>query len=773
MKLPIAHMALLPLFLLLASSLPGQSQFPFKSAPLREKGDLSALMVEDIDRFLMAETERVRRSRNERWQRDFSDPEAFRRSIAPQRELLARCLGTVDRRVKPEMEVLTGERLQQVVIETEKCHIRAVRWKVLEGLDAEGLLLQPKGKVLARAVVIPDADMLPEFIAGLRNPSEAGAGVARRLADAGWEILVPVLVNRSDTFSGSPLLGRFTNQPHREWIYRQGFELGRHIIGYELQKIFGAIDWLESRNKAEGKELPLGVAGYGEGGMLALQAAALDERIASTLVSGYFDARERLWQEPIYRNVSGLLKHFGDAELAVMAWPRRLVVEYAEAPDVKGPPAPAEGRSGAAPGRIHTPERLSARAEWDRAQKLLPANRSHLLWVQGVNDAPCKPFSEKALGDFAGGLHLDLPPQPSAPLSGSLPSGWPNAARRQERTVRQMEQTVQELIPACERTRNHDFWQTLTGDTAAQQAIKRSHRERFWEVIGRLPAPSLPANVKARLVQETEKWTGYELTLDVWDGVFAWGILLIPKDLKPGERRPAVVCQHGLEGVPADVVTTDPNAKKFPAYQGYASRLADLGYVTFAPHNPYRGEDKFRVLQRKANPLGLSLFSVIVGQHQRIVEWLGQQAFVDPARIGFYGLSYGGKSAMRIPALVEGYALSICSGDFNEWIRKNVSTAYPFSYMFTKEYEMPEWDLGHTFSYAEMAALIAPRPFMVEFGHYDGIATDEWVNYEFGKVRRHYDLLGLPERARIEHFNGPHRINGVGTFEFLERYLKQ
>jgi hypothetical protein len=41
----------------------------------------------------------------------------------------------------------------------------------------------------------------------------------------------------------------------------------------------------------------------------------------------------------------------------------------------------------------------------------------------------------------------------------------------------------------------------------------------------------------------------------------------------------------------------------------------------------------------------------------------------------------------------------------------------------------------HTFNYAEMAALIAPRPFMVERGHFDGVAPDETVGYEFAKVR--------------------------------------
>lgn len=532
---PLMLVPFLTLCMLVFSAF-GQSPAPFTSKPLNEKGDLSSLMVEGIDRFLTGETERVQQARSSLWHREFSTPEAFDQSIASNRDLLAQRLGVVDIRVTPEMEVLTNEKLQQFKVETDACVIRPVCWRVLEGLSAEGLLLQPKGKVLARVVMIPDADVLPEVLAGLQKIDDPGYCVARQLAEDGWEVLVPVLVSREDTFSGSQLVGRFTNQPHREWIYRQGYEVGRHVIGYELQKIFAAIDWMESQNKSEGNNALIGVAGYGEGGLLALYAAALDQRISSTLISGYFDAREQLWREPIYRNVFGLLKYFGDAELAVMAWPRCLVVEHVTAPEVLGPPTPSEGRSGAAPGCLTTPN--------------------------------------------------------------------------------------------------------------------------------------------------------------------------------------------------------------------------------------------FSTAERKANPLGLTLFSVITGQHQRIVEWLGQQSFVDPARIGFYGLSYGGKTAMRVPALVAGYALSICSGDFYEWVRYNASTISN-SYMFTKEYEIFEWDLGHTFNYAEMAALIAPRPFMVERGYYDNPETDEWVSYEFEKVSRHYDFIDLPEYVRIEHFKGPHTINGVGTFEFLDRYLKK
>jgi cephalosporin-C deacetylase-like acetyl esterase len=303
-------------------------------------------------------------------------------------------------------------------------------------------------------------------------------------------------------------------------------------------------------------------------------------------------------------------------------------------------------------------------------------------------------------------------------------------------------------------------------------AATTEFKEVFWEdVLGRFPRASMPLNARSRKILDNPKWTAYDVVLDVWPDVFAWGLLLVPKDIKPGERRPVVVCQHGLEGLPIDTISEESGSRAFGYYKTFAARLAERGFVTFAPHNPYRGQDKFRVLQRKANPLKKSLFSVILGQHDRILDWLSELPFVDPQRIAFYGLSYGGKTAMRVPALLDRYRLSICSADFNEWIKKNVTVDSPYSYMFTIEYEMPEFNLGHTFNYAEMAALIAPRPFMVERGHDDGVAPDEWVAYEYAKVRRLYDKLAIGDRTAIEFFNGPHTINGAGTFEFLHRHL--
>ena len=58
--------------------------------------------------------------------------------------------------------------------------------------------------------------------------------------------------------------------------------------------------------------------------------------------SGCFDSHERIWEEPLYRNLFGYLREFGDAEVASLIAPRGLVVEYSEFPAVNGPPAVRE-----------------------------------------------------------------------------------------------------------------------------------------------------------------------------------------------------------------------------------------------------------------------------------------------------------------------------------------------------------------------------------------------------------------------------------------------
>ena len=735
--------------------------------PLTREGDLSAQMVEGIDRWLLRKIERSVEGQKQYWKRDFSSPEAYIKSVEPNRQRLRQIIGVVDQRVPMTgMELLATTSKSALVADKERWTVQAVRWPVLEGVHGEGLLVQPKGEIKARVVLLPDADMTPEEMLGLKG----GRQSVWHLADNGFQILIPTLISRSDEFSGSERLGLFTNQPHREWIYRQAFEMGRHIIGYEIQKVLAAVDWFSQGAPPTGSTR-IGVVGYGEGGLVAFYAAAIDTRIEAVLVSGYFGTRQSVWAEPIYRNVFGLLREFGDAEIASLIAPRPLVIEHSEVPKISGPPQARQGRrGGAAPGVLGTIGFEEVRSEVERA---IQPNGLRPRLVARENGQAVAPISLAALQEFHRSLtREELGPQLSSQPLGDRRGNF-DPVERQKRQLKELEGHVQGLLRVATYEREKTFWAQLKSkDAAAWDKERRAWQTNFWDnVMGRFPPPSEPVNAQSRKVLETDKVTGYDVTVDVWPDVFAWGVLLLPKDLKPGERRPVVVCQHGLEGVPMDTIVDDPKSRAYAAYKAYSLRLAERGFVVFAPHNPYRGQDKFRTLQRKANALGGHLFSFTFAQHERILDWLGEQPFVDPRRIAFYGLSYGGKSAMRIPAVLDRYCLSICSADFNEWVWKNATVDWRGSYLFTGEYEIFEWNLGHTFNYAEMAALIAPRPFMVERGHDDGVGIDEWVNFEFAKVRRFYTKLGIGDRAEIEHFNGPHTINGQGTFDFLHKHL--
>ncbi len=736
------------------------------TAPLTFEGDLAAQMVEDLDNYVTRAVEIAAENRATLWHRDYSSHEAYADSVEPNRQRLRKQIGCIDARLPIEsLSYVSTTNISAHLAKGENYMVSRVRWPVFDEVEGEGLLLEPMSNipVIAQVIALPDADWTPEMIAGVTDELPPNAQFARRLAKAGCRVVIPLLINRDDTYSGNPKIGTFTNQPHREFIYRMAYQLGRHIIGYEVQKVLALVDWMSPYAE------PVGVVGYGEGGLIAFYSAAVDTRIQAAVVSGYFQSRQEVWREPIYRNVWGLLHEFGDAEIASLIAPRPLIVEASRGPEVQGPPPRRDGRGGAAPGQLVSPPVESVKAEFDRTlpfyQQLDSENALRLIATEdGL------PGTTETLTAFLTGLgvtdaHVDKYHLLSPPLDEPF-----DYEARQQRQFGQLVNVTQRFLREAASQRQQFFWKnTDTSSLARWEETCADAKTYFWdEVIGRCPAPDVSANPRTRLIYDEPKWKGYEVVLDVWKDVFAYGILLLPNDLKPGEQRPVVVCQHGLEGRPQD--TADPRINS--VYHAYAAQLADRGFIAYAPQNPYIGADAFRVIQRKANPIKWSLFSLIIRQHQRTLDWLAEQPFVDAERIGFYGLSYGGKTAMRVPAVLEKYACSICSADFNEWIVKNATFDSRYSYMFTGEYEMPEFDLGNTFNYAEMAGLIAPRPFMVERGHDDGVAPDEWVAHEFAVVRRLYVRLGIAENTEIEFFDGGHQINAGGTFRFLHRHLQ-
>jgi hypothetical protein len=544
------------------------------------------------------------------------------------REKLSELIGAIDPRVPASDFIRHGD---------------GVQWPVVEGVTAEGTIVEAKG-----------------------SPRCYQIALHFQAVDPACLNVRPVLLSNSTTHTGNPRLGKPAVQPQREFIYRMAYPMGRHPLGYEVQTILSAVDIVAKRQP----KLPIRVTGVLDSALPAFLACALDPRIDEcTVVNQRFDLAD-LSKLPVEYNLWRWSEHFDREKLAELVRPRKLNL-----------------------------------VDW------------HLV-------APSRPADE-------------------------------------ERSLR----VYQQWVNYTQRIIRETTWQRPAWFA---KLSKDQARAELAGVFGEFPEPLMPVAAETRQRYDEPAYTGYEVRIPVAGTVEAYGHLLIPKGMQPGERRALVVTQHGLEGRPEDTILKE---KTRIVYDEFARKLVEQGYIVYSPQNPYIHGERFRNLQRKSNPLGLSLFSYINAQHRQTLNWLEELPFVDPARIGYYGLSYGGVTALRVPPFEPRYKVVICSGNFNEWTWKITSIEDGFSFMFTKEYEAFDWNLAPRFGHAEMAALIAPRPFLVERGHSDGVGIDEWVAYEFAKAKRYYHEAGVPDLAEITYFDGPHRIHGEYAYTFMRKHL--
>ena len=84
------------------------------------EGNFSALMVAGIDRFLTRATSDSILKRAKLWHRDFSSPEAYRRSVEPNRKRFRKIIGAIDERVSlVKLQYRAGPDIPIVISETE------------------------------------------------------------------------------------------------------------------------------------------------------------------------------------------------------------------------------------------------------------------------------------------------------------------------------------------------------------------------------------------------------------------------------------------------------------------------------------------------------------------------------------------------------------------------------------------------------------------------------------------------------------------------------
>ena len=173
-------------------------------------------------------------------------------------------------------------------------------------------------------------------------------------------------------------------------------------------------------------------------------------------------------------------------------------------------------------------------------------------------------------------------------------------------------------------------------------AYGRQLRERMIAGIGGFPtdAEKTPLNPVITATVPRDGYRIEKLYFESWPGVHVPANLFIPNDLRPGERRAAIVVSCGHTG----------NGKGADAYQRACVLAVKAGFVVLIFDPFAQGErivgggrcERHNTVGALATLLGGSMARYRIWDAKRALDYLETRPEVDPTRFGFMGQSGGG-----------------------------------------------------------------------------------------------------------------------------------
>ncbi len=306
------------------------------------------------------------------------------------------------------------------------------------------------------------------------------------------------------------------------------------------------------------------------------------------------------------------------------------------------------------------------------------------------------------------------------------------------------------------------------GDGDAIDPWRERCRQRLGALLGRFPE-RVPLEVETLESTECDGYRRDKIVFDSEETMSVPAYLLVPHGRRgPG---PAILAQHGHGPGKSEAcgleTTATPNGD-------YAHRLAQRGYVVLAPDLRCFGErsdwnppdhyacdtNLVHAVMAGWSPLSQNLWDLA-----RALDVLEEHPLVDPERIGMVGLSYGATMTLFLAAWDERVAAAVVSGYFSSWAS---SHRVPWNMCGSQILPGMLGQLEHL----DVAALVAPRPMLIETGTEDLLFPLESATAEFAKLRVIYERLGAPECVVHDVFEGDHRWHGVAAYPFLDRWLE-
>ncbi|HEY0603784.1 MAG TPA: acetylxylan esterase [Herpetosiphonaceae bacterium] len=262
-------------------------------------------------------------------------------------------------------------------------------------------------------------------------------------------------------------------------------------------------------------------------------------------------------------------------------------------------------------------------------------------------------------------------------------------------------------------------------------------------------------------------------------GVIVPAWLLIPDNL--AGSAPAVIAVHGHGSGMDDLVGIDADGGERTEPQGYhqdfALALCRRGMVVLAPE--LRGFGRRREPQdQAAGPtssschaaawwgvmLGKPLLGSRVWDVLRAIDLLQSLPEVDARRIGIMGGSGGGAVALFAAALDQRLRAAVISNyfcTFRDSILAMQHCACNYVPGLLQDAEI-----------YDVAALIAPRPLLIEAGADDPIFPLPGVLDAYAHLSEAYILQDASDKLERDVFAGGHQISGAKSFDWLARTLQ-